>query len=287
MISAPHFRWRVLAPLLLLLSLTLRSAPASASYAGPQDDHVTPSSHADLVRHYQEAVRDAQEMRFSKLQTHLTLINADNRQLQWKTIEGQKCVKVALFSDTFYDPYIGKALDIGPGRTTWVLVPADLLNWYRAHRPADSALLLRLRQLLGMPPDVPKTRIVEMWVRPEDIRRPSIAPAIDKEIDPAALFAQAGTDWFRPAGDDAYNTWFYRQCAESYVVPVERLELYPWTRLGYTYDWGNPQYPHVGLSEFIVWGGTGVKAWVESSKTPEEFFLPSISRKGETRLMSK
>ena len=26
---------------------------------------------------------------------------------------------------------------------------------------------------------------------------------------------------------------------------------YPWSRLGYTYDWGNPE-SEVGLSEFVV-----------------------------------
>lgn len=29
-------------------------------------------------------------------------------------------------------------------------------------------------------------------------------------------------------------------------------EYYPWSGLGYTYDWGNPQKPHVGSSEFII-----------------------------------
>jgi hypothetical protein len=32
---------------------------------------------------------------------------------------------------------------------------------------------------------------------------------------------------------------------------------YPWTRLGYTYDWGNPE-SEVGLSEFVVAAGSTV-----------------------------
>jgi hypothetical protein len=32
---------------------------------------------------------------------------------------------------------------------------------------------------------------------------------------------------------------------------------YPWTRLGYTYDWGNPE-SEVGLSEFVVAAGSMV-----------------------------
>jgi len=44
-----------------------------------------------------------------------------------------------------------------------------------------------------------------------------------------------------------------RNVLESYQVP----NGYPWTRLGYTYDW-NPNSPEVGLSEYIVRGGSTV-----------------------------
>jgi len=33
---------------------------------------------------------------------------------------------------------------------------------------------------------------------------------------------------------------------------------YPWTRLGYTYDWGNPD-SEVGLSEFVITAGATIK----------------------------
>ena len=32
---------------------------------------------------------------------------------------------------------------------------------------------------------------------------------------------------------------------------------YPWTGLGYTYDWGNPD-SEIGLSEFVILGGSTV-----------------------------
>ncbi|MBU6351343.1 MAG: hypothetical protein KGS73_14490 [Chloroflexi bacterium] len=35
------------------------------------------------------------------------------------------------------------------------------------------------------------------------------------------------------------------------------LERYPWTRLGYTYDWSNSA-SEVGLSEFVVAAGSTV-----------------------------
>ena len=45
----------------------------------------------------------------------------------------------------------------------------------------------------------------------------------------------------------------------------------PWTRLGYTYDWGN-QASEVGLSEFVVWAKTTVK--VESVTQNADYCQP-------------
>ena len=44
---------------------------------------------------------------------------------------------------------------------------------------------------------------------------------------------------------------------------------YPWTRLGYTYDWGPAKSP-VGLSEFVVFKGSTVG--VRKVYTNEEYF---------------
>ena len=49
------------------------------------------------------------------------------------------------------------------------------------------------------------------------------------------------------------RNWFNRLKSESYGE-----NGYPWTRLGYTYDWGNPK-GEVGLSEFIIKSGATIK----------------------------
>jgi hypothetical protein len=59
----------------------------------------------------------------------------------------------------------------------------------------------------------------------------------------------------------------YRACYEDQEQKryhPDSGKPYPWTRLGYTFDWGNPD-SRVGLSEFIVMAGTAV---VIESKTP-------------------
>jgi hypothetical protein len=44
---------------------------------------------------------------------------------------------------------------------------------------------------------------------------------------------------------------------------------YPWTRLGYTYDWA-PDAKEVGMSEYVLQTGSGI--WVEQTTTAAAFF---------------
>jgi len=44
--------------------------------------------------------------------------------------------------------------------------------------------------------------------------------------------------------------WFNGNIVYSYF-PAKEKNAYPWTRLGYTYDWGN-SISEVGLSEFTI-----------------------------------
>ncbi|MBK8453511.1 MAG: hypothetical protein WAQ53_14365 [Thiofilum sp.] len=43
---------------------------------------------------------------------------------------------------------------------------------------------------------------------------------------------------------------------------------YPWTRLGYTYDWGKPNNP-IGFSEFVI--DKGAKVEVKSVTTTAKY----------------
>ena len=53
-----------------------------------------------------------------------------------------------------------------------------------------------------------------------------------------------------------YREWFEARTALSYGEE----NPYPWTRLGYTYDWHRDAAQRRGLGEFIVPGGTEVIA---------------------------
>ena len=50
-----------------------------------------------------------------------------------------------------------------------------------------------------------------------------------------------------------YAAWFYKQYYSAYGLP--RPNLYPWTALGYTFDWAqgnNGEFARYGESEFVI-----------------------------------
>jgi hypothetical protein len=51
-----------------------------------------------------------------------------------------------------------------------------------------------------------------------------------------------------------FKNWFDKTNSTAYSKDGGR----PWTRLGYTYDWGNPSSKY-GLSEFIVKEGAPIE----------------------------
>ncbi len=119
---------------------------------------------------------------------------------------------------------------------------------------SGDAFVLRMEQLLGLPPQNGKTHFTLMWVKPEDIFRPAPDRAIGTTGTPLA---------FPDGTDDAYRQWFHDQQQYSYVP-----HRFPWTGLGYTYDWADNGTEY-GFSEYIVKSGSVVT--VEKTYTNEEF----------------
>jgi len=139
-------------------------------------------------------------------------------------------------------------------RDTWVTVVPELQNFcqkYHHDMTGKVALPYRINQVLGLPPEkeeiYKKRKFVEIWVKPKDLFRPTPDPEItDTEAELGFI-----PNWFRPISD-SYKYWFLNQLMTN---------NYPWTKLGYTYDWGKRsdwkkidahRPANVGLSEFII-----------------------------------
>ncbi len=133
-------------------------------------------------------------------------------------------------------------------REVWVTAVPELRNFCNKYA-GMTKLTLRLEQLLGLPPNNGKTRFIEMWVLPSDLFRPSPDPEItDRE---AELDFPHSNRFLTVSAK--HIKWFNDLKSNSYGE-----NGYPWTRLGYTYDWGNPE-SDIGLSEFVIRAGAIVE----------------------------
>jgi hypothetical protein len=146
-----------------------------------------------------------------------------------------------------YDGKEGDVITIPLDAYPFVTVVPEVKNFCAAPMPAGTNLTLRLEQLLGLPPANGKVKFVQLWVDPNDLFRPC--------PDPEITDSRCGLDF--PTGfltvSLNYVSWFDRQYCQSYGA-----NGYPWTRLGYTYDWGVPA-GHVGMSEFVIRPGSQVQ----------------------------
>ena len=193
---------------------------------------------------YKDAINDALDPEPNEVVTNLVAIVRSNPTLVWKDFDdGARVLMVSLVSDpSFYRDKIGGPYETG-NRDTWVTAVPELRRACAQPDFSRGDLAMRLRQLLGLTPTAPVTAFVEFWVAPARLFR----PAPDNEITDTT----AGLNF--PANTERwYREWFNRLRARQYFdseTPLNRP--YPWTQLGYTYDWGSPTL-HQGMSEFVV-----------------------------------
>jgi len=241
--------------LALLLSLVL-AVPSIFGMAACSPGIVI----SDPVVAYAASLVDAEVVMPSEISRNLAAVVPYNSNLVWQNGPGSRVLVASLIdSDTYYKGWEGKD-DYKLGVTLWVTLVPELKNFFRD----KTFSAMRLKQLMGLPPYGVFTKVVEVWADPKDLVRPSPDPEItdhEAELDfpqnPVRLFGSEfviADDFDRDAAGKkklvSYQTWFTSRKANIYKGP----NGYPWTRLGYTYDWGDPNN-HVGASEFLLCGG--------------------------------
>jgi len=278
-------------PLLTLAWLLASCGSDSSTVAAPEQ--------VNLQAQYSSAVADARMVTLSEISRYLTPISNDNPALIWENgVVGSRLLVVTWLGEAgkYYkcsDPggCSGNTSCIEGGECpayrydSWVTVVPEIRNFFGVTRPEP----LRIAQLLGLPPEAAVAGapgeykyMLEMWVSPQDLFR----PCPDTEISDTVCETSFPTDSFRmldldnkvraTAGPEygvfkTYSSWFGNQARYSYTMGASP---YPWTRLGYTYDWGSGN--HVGLSEFILHGrkvdGSTISVGIRSVRTTAEYF---------------
>lgn len=137
----------------------------------------------------------------------------------------------------------GTEVDIQWGEV-WTFTGGELADWYKENKDKVQDWPLRLRQLIGLSPDNKSTYFTAMWVYPKDVKRPANQQGIEKSTM---------TEHVDEKMDAEFKEWFDGNIIKSYFDGA-----YPWTRLGYTYDWADNGKEY-GLSEFLVANKSTVK----------------------------
>ncbi len=245
---------------------------------------------------YVRALRDSEEATQEKVFTGLLAVVPDwdainygrlhGSSIQWEGEPGHSRVLVATFLDRptylqFYKSNLESHQESYTlQKSLWVTVVPELKNFFIKKNSYNRCppSCKRVMQLLGLHPANEYDVLVEMWVDPNALFRPSPDPEItDHEAEVAAKMSQ--DQWIFPSDRNpflkidesvmfkekqweqgsgvSYKKWFVNRAQTCYVTgPVldendPKTWGYPWTRLGYSYDWGNPKNP-VGLSEFVI-----------------------------------
>ena len=129
----------------------------------------------------------------------------------------------------------------------WCVSAEDMRKWVLDNEKGVTDWTVRLHQVLGMPTTKEYTTITALWVDADLLYRP--ANVTDPNSEMTATYQKTGDEEF----DTMYKEWFDGNIIWSYFDSA-----FPWTRLGYTYDWADNGTEY-GLSEFLIFSGATVK----------------------------
>jgi hypothetical protein len=259
-------RWSVSRNLSVVLITVLITGCASRGTAPPvaRNPRATLSSE-NLWALYVKAVETAKHPQPSAISTALVPIVHSTPGLRW---DDQGRILMGTWTKRqYYEGSVGKPFTFTHG-AVWLTAVPRLQDFCRSLGLPPAELDMRLRQLLGLPPNASYDAFVQFWVDPKNFFRPCADPEItDREctlnltVDDSptdqcpwkdSFSGQTSATWTQVTQD--HLNWMCANWTQSF--PANPRDGYPWTGLGYTYDWGQPS--PVGQSEFVAPQGTTV-----------------------------
>ena len=152
-----------------------------------------------------------------------------------------KVVTWTAFPDSYKE---GKEITLGWG-DVWVTLEGDVKT--RCQQFQKINLIADIQKLLGLPLDnTAKRSFVTLKVDSSSMFRPCASPSI---------LSEKCTADFPENIPQEHAAWYAYQTALSYQGETG----YPWTRLGYTYNWKSGEN-EVGAAEFVVKKGSKAMA---------------------------
>ena len=236
----------------LWLCLALAASGIAQDYNDPQ---------------YRDAVSDAMVRTADEISKSLWALTTANSYLEWEGVPEDSRVKMTFWTSGWIVNLEGQELrprgDMGKGDALFLFPSKQLTKWFLDR--LETPTVTRIEALLGLPPNTGKSHFAEVWGDLKVLLRPSPDP---ETSDHEAELDFPGNQHLGVS--QTYKDWFTNRLNNTYNDPYP----YPFTGLGYTYDWGSDN--HVGLSEFIVM--VGESYYVIKVYTNEEYFDRMIMR---------
>lgn len=202
-----------------------------------------PAAEPEAEALYRTAIEDARTAEPSEITTALTPLTPHNDTLVWRTVaDSVRQVRMVTWAGSATLPDAAAGDTVSADNDVWVTPVPAIWQFCRGLDRTGDQLRLRLAQRLGLPPDATYDRFIELWVRPQDLVRPCPDPEVtdrECELSPPAPEAHVQIS-------ETHQNWFQDLRRTSYGP-----EGYPFTGLGYTYDW-NPTTDEIGPSEFVL-----------------------------------
>lgn len=274
----------------LLASLLLFGSGCASAPRGPAAAPV-PMDSESLWRLYEQAVVAARYPQPEHVSTKLVPILLHTPGLVWDG-DGQKVLMAAWTKAQHYagQPPYDDTIPV----SLWLTAAPFLRQFCQQTGLQGNALRLRLAERLGLPPDASYDTVVQMWVDPHQIFRSCPDPEVtDHEcevnltpglVDPsascpwsAALQSQLSGQFVSVA--ESHLDWMCSNWTKTYL-PGNPRQSYPWTALGYTYDWGGGDFH--GESEFVLSANSPVV--IESVTPMDAYCAPDRTRRGRPGL---
>jgi hypothetical protein len=190
---------------------------------------------------YEAAITDAAEIKQEEIYPLVT-ITPESEGITWD--RDSTHVLVITFHDR---PDIYDTDTLVMSQEVWTVSEKELYNWYKAHKDGVKDWDVRFKQLLGIRVRAKYTHFSALWVKPIDLVRP--AYQTDVRLDSMMLKFDESFDDYSSDKEFkiSFKHWFEGNRAKAY----DKKTGFPWTRLGYTYDWGAEDKKY-GLTEFLI-----------------------------------
>lgn len=124
-------------------------------------------------------------------------------------------------------------------RYTWVFVLENFMQTCKSKNILSTCTSERLCKLLGLGTDVQRDTIVCMKVPKDSLFRPAYVTDISRRVEEKDRGKNTNINQL----DKPHREW---------MVIEQITNKYPWTRMGYTFDWGSTDGDYKGVAEFVI-----------------------------------